>query len=153
MLGLLFVWFGGLKIVGHSPVADLIARTLPFGNDQLVVLGLGVVEVLLGAMLMTGVFVRLTLLALALHLTGTFSTFVMAPDAMFSQGDPLMLTADGEFVMKNAVLIAATLVLLAHTGASSSSGRSQGAGWRPEIEGLVAAFRERPKENRDQALG
>jgi hypothetical protein len=37
---------------------------------------------------------------MALHLAGTFATFVVARDAMFSRGDPLMLTASGEFVMK-----------------------------------------------------
>ncbi len=34
---------------------------------------------------------------------------------MFSAGGPLLLTADGEFVAKNGVLIAATLVLITHT--------------------------------------
>ena len=42
------------------------------------------------------------------------TTLVVAPDLMFSDGNPLLLTADGEFVAKNVVLIAATLVLIGH---------------------------------------
>jgi len=42
------------------------------------------------------------------------TTFVVAPDLMFSDGNPLLLTADGEFVAKNVVLIAATLVRIGH---------------------------------------
>jgi hypothetical protein len=39
----------------------------------------------------------------------------MLPGQMFDASDPLLLTENGEFVMKNLVLISATLVLIAHT--------------------------------------
>lgn len=124
LLGLLFVWFGGLKIIGRSPVAGLIAQTLPFGDNQLVVPMLGAAELALGGLLISGVVLRLALLAVAMHPAGTFATFAMAPGLMFSEGNPLLLTADGEFVAKNGVLIAATLVLITHSShtASQSSG-------------------------------
>jgi hypothetical protein len=38
----------------------------------------------------------------------------MLPGLMFTHGDPLLLTEDGEFVMKNLVLIGATLAVMAH---------------------------------------
>jgi uncharacterized membrane protein YphA (DoxX/SURF4 family) len=120
LLGVLFVWFGGLKIVGRSPVAGLIAQTLPFGHDHLVLVLLGMAELGLGALLIGGVFLRLALLSVGLHLAGTFATFAMAPGLMFSDGNPLLLTADGEFVAKNIVLIAAALVLLTHTSPSTA---------------------------------
>ena len=116
LLGVLFVWFGGLKIIGRSPVAGLIAQTLPFGHAHLVLVLLGTAELGLGALLISGAFLRLALLAVGLHLAGTFSTFAMAPALMFSDSNPLLLTADGEFVAKNSVLIAAALVLITHTG-------------------------------------
>ncbi|WP_211877948.1 DoxX family protein [Pseudarthrobacter albicanus] len=115
LLGVLFVWFGGLKIIGRSPVAGLIAQTLPFGHNHLVLVLLGMAELGLGALLISGAFLRLALLAVGLHLAGTFSTFAMAPALMFSDSNPLLLTADGEFVAKNSVLIAAALVLITHT--------------------------------------
>jgi putative oxidoreductase len=115
VLGLLFVWFGALKVMGVSPVAVLVADTLPFADAHLVVPALGVAEVSLGLVLATGLLLRLALPALALHLMGTFSTFAVVPHLMFRHGNPLLLTGDGEFVMKNLILIAATLVLIGHT--------------------------------------
>lgn len=115
LLGVLFVWFGGLKVVGESPVGALVSGTLPFADPHLVVTTLGAVEVLLGVGLVSGVAVRLVLPVLAAHLTGTFLTFVMLPELMFRHGNLLLLTESGEFVAKNLVLVAATLVLLTHT--------------------------------------
>jgi hypothetical protein len=50
-------------------------------------------------------------LAMAMHLCGTFITFVILPERMF-QGNPLLLTMDAEFVGKNLVLIAALVALV-----------------------------------------
>lgn len=125
LLGLVFVWFGGLKIVGKSPVAGLIAQTLPFGHDQLVLVTLGAAELAIGCLLISGVLLRLALVALSMHLAGTFATFAMAPGLMFTDGDPLLLTADGEFVAKNGVLIGAALVLIAHSNRTSAEPQDQ----------------------------
>ncbi len=47
------------------------------------------------------------------HLCGTFLVLVMEPQLAFQKGNPLLLTTIGEFVVKNVVLISATLVLAA----------------------------------------
>jgi putative oxidoreductase len=110
-LATVFVWFGALKLIGASPVYDLIAQTLPFIDADVSVPALGVVEVALGLVLATGFFPRITLLVLAGHLAGTFLSFVTASEMMW--GDSFLeLTADGEFVAKNLVLITAALVLI-----------------------------------------
>jgi uncharacterized membrane protein YphA (DoxX/SURF4 family) len=126
LLGVLFMWFGALKVAGVSPVAAMVAGTLPWADPHMVVPVLGAVEVLLGAALVSGVALRLALPVLAAHLCGTFLTFVMLPGLMFAQGDPLLLTEDGEFVMKNLVLIGATLALIAH---APSRSRNLGPAW------------------------
>lgn len=36
-LGRVFIWFGGRKVIGRSPVSALVAQTLPFGSHQLIV--------------------------------------------------------------------------------------------------------------------
>ena len=121
LLGVLFIWFGALKAAGVSPVAVMVAGTLPWADPHVVVPVLGAVEVLLGALVVAGIGLRLALPVLAAHLCGTFLTFVMLPGLMFAHGNPLLLSGDGEFVMKNLVLIGATLALIAHTPAKPGS--------------------------------
>jgi putative oxidoreductase len=114
-LALVFIWFGALKISGYSPVVSLVGATLPFADPHDVVPVLGVVEIALGAGLLSVRLQRLALVALSAHLAGTFLTFVMAPGRMFAAGDPLLLTTEGEFVIKNLVLISAAIMLVGRT--------------------------------------
>lgn len=111
-LGVLFVWFGALKVSGTSPVESIVAGTLPWADREVVVPLLGGLEVLLGVGVIAAVRLRLLLTALVAHLAGTFLAFVMLPEMMFRQHNPLLLTTGGEFVAKNLVLIAGTLVLI-----------------------------------------
>jgi uncharacterized membrane protein YkgB len=110
-LTLVFIWFGLLKILGDSPVADLVSATLPWADPHLIVPVLGAVEAVLGLALLLGRAQRAVLLILSAHLSGTFLTFIMAPGLTMRHGNPLLLTADGEFVLKNLVLISAALLL------------------------------------------
>jgi putative oxidoreductase len=116
-LALVFMWFGALKVVGKSPVFDLIAATLPWFNPHFAVPALGVVEITLGlGLIFLSRARRLVLLVLSAHLIGTFLTFIDAPSWVFQNGNPLMLTASGEFVLKNLVLISSALVLVGLCG-------------------------------------
>jgi uncharacterized membrane protein YphA (DoxX/SURF4 family) len=115
-LGLVFVWFGVLKVIGDSPVAELVRATVPWADPQVLVSALGWVEIVLGLALLAGQPRRLALLAVAAHLAGTFLVFVQAPSLVISNGNPLLLNGNGEFVLKNLVLICAALVLLGRTG-------------------------------------
>jgi putative oxidoreductase len=119
LLGVLFIWFGALKVTGTSPVEALVSGTLPWLDPKLAVVGLGGVEVMLGLGLVTGLLLRAVLPVLAAHLAGTFLTFIMLPGLMVSDDNPLLLTEPGEFVVKNLVLISAALVLMTHNRRSS----------------------------------
>jgi uncharacterized membrane protein YkgB len=110
-IGTVFVWFGALKLTGDTPVAQLVANTLPFLPRNVFVPALGVFEVLLGAALLIGRRLDLVVILLILHLAGTFLVLVVTPETAFSHHNPLMLTMVGEFVVKNVVLIAAGLVV------------------------------------------
>jgi uncharacterized membrane protein YkgB len=106
-----FVWFGSLKIIGRSPVGDLVAATVYWFPAEVFVPILGVWEVVVGLGLLFRVALRLTLLLFWLQLTGTFLVLVLHPELAFQYGNPLLLTMTGEFVIKNLVLIAAGIVI------------------------------------------
>jgi len=123
-LALIFCWFGTLKVIGRSPVYDLLSATLPWFNPNVVVPMIGVVELTLGIGLLIPRARTLVVLILIGHLCGTFLTFIMAPGMMFRGSDPLALTANGEFVLKNLVLISAVLVLLGTCGRTERTART-----------------------------
>ena len=110
-LGVVFLWFGLLKVIGQSPVANLVAETVPWFPSTVFVPVLGVWEMLVGSGLLFSVALRLTLLLFWLQMAGTLLVLVLRPDIAFHQGNLLLLTTEGEFVIKNLVLIAAGLVV------------------------------------------
>lgn len=110
-LGVVFIWFGALKIFAATPVGDLVASTLPFLPKAFVVPALGGFEVVLGIGLLVGRYLGVVALLMMAHLTGTFLVLVTQPDVAFQNGNPLLLTMTGEFVVKNLVLITAGLAL------------------------------------------
>lgn len=110
-LGLVFIWFGALKSLGVSPVTALIQETFTFFPIHPFVLILGGWEVLIGIGIILKRALRCVLILLGIHLAGTFVALLLNPRHFFVHGFPLFLTADGEFVMKNLVLIAAGLVI------------------------------------------
>jgi putative oxidoreductase len=115
-LGGVYVWFGALKIAGTTPVGGLVEATTPWADPGWFVPAMGAFEVALGLWLIVG---RGLLFALPLfvgHLLGTFGVLVMVPEVAFQAGNPLRLTVEGEFVVKNLVLLAAVILVATRTG-------------------------------------
>ena len=110
-VGVVFLWFGLLKIFDVSPVSGLVAKTIYWFDPDLVVPALGAVEVFVGLCLLAGRLMRLALPLLVLQMAGTFLVLILLPDVAFRDGNPLLLTVEGEFVIKNLVLLSAGLVI------------------------------------------
>lgn len=110
-LGVVYLWFGGLKLAGRSPVAELVAQSVPWVPPDILLPALGLWEVAVGSGLVLGIAIRLVLLLFWLQLLGTLSVPILLPEISFQQGNPLLLTTTGEFVVKNLVLISAGLVV------------------------------------------
>lgn len=109
-VALVFLWFGALKIMGESPVQDLLLSSFSFLPFEFPFVLLGYLEVAIGLGLFFSYALRLTLAVMWLMLLGTFSALFFNPD-LFFVGNPFWLTTEGEFVIKNLVLIASGMVI------------------------------------------
>ena len=115
-LGLVFFWFGVLKFwPGLSPAQDLATRTitiLTFGlvPEQAAILLLATWEVLIGLGLIFGLFMRATLLLLFVQMLGTITPVFIFPHEVFAVF-PYAPTLEGQYIIKNLVLISAGLVI------------------------------------------
>ena len=123
-LGLVFFWFGVLKFFpGLSPAQDLAIRTidlLTFGliPAQISILTLATWECVIGLGLISGVFMRATLLLLFMQMVGTITPIFFFPNEVFTYA-PYAPTLEGQYIIKNLVLVSAGLVI----GATVRGGR------------------------------
>jgi uncharacterized membrane protein YphA (DoxX/SURF4 family) len=115
-LGIVFFWFGVLKFFpGLSPAQDLAIRTidmLTFGllPPQAAIIILAAWECLIGLGLIVGKFMRATLLLLFLQMLGTMTPLVFFPQEAFT-AVPYAPTLEGQYIIKNLVLISAGIVI------------------------------------------
>ncbi len=115
-LGVVFFWFGALKFFpGLSPAQDLAARTISVLTFGLVppvisVPVLAVWECVIGLGLISGMFMRGTLLLLFLQMLGTITPLFLFPAEVFMRF-PYAPTLEGQYIIKNLVLVSAGLVI------------------------------------------
>ena len=115
-LGVVFFWFGCLKFFpGLSPAQDLAGRTIESLSHGLIqpALSLPILaawESLIGLGLISGLFLRGTLFLLLVQMLGTVLPFFFFPQEIFVRF-PYALTLEGQYIVKNLVLVAAGLVL------------------------------------------
>jgi uncharacterized membrane protein YkgB len=115
-LGIVFLWFGVLKFFpGVSPAETLAARTIEQLTGGLVHpdLSLPVLaawESLIGIGLILNRGMRGVLFLLAVQMAGTFTPLVLFPAETFSVW-PFVPTLEGQYIIKNIVLIGAAMVV------------------------------------------
>ena len=106
-LAIVFFWFGILKVFNSSPVTPLINSVSPFSFPLEIPL-IGIFEVALGIAFFANKFIKITALITVLYLI--FVSALVIVGKAFSPWFPL-LTIEGEFVVKNLVLISGSLLL------------------------------------------
>lgn len=115
-LGVVFLWFGALKFFpGMSPAQDLATRTigvLTFGAipPDVSIVVLAAWECLIGLGLIFGAFLRATLLLLWVQMLGTVTPIFLFPGEVFHR-IPYAPTLEGQYIIKNVVLVCAGLVI------------------------------------------
>lgn len=110
-MGIIFIWFGALKLVPDlSPAEDLIRDTVPFVPMSIFIPFLAIWEIAIGIGFVSGRFMRITILLLFLQMPGTISPIFLNPSAVWATF-PYGLTLEGQYIVKNMVLISAALVI------------------------------------------
>jgi len=109
-LGIVFIWFGVLKVFGDSPANDLITKTVYWFNPDIFIPILGIWEAAIGLCLLVPSFIRVGLFLLALQMPGTFLPLVLLPEVCFIE-IPFNLTLEGQYIVKNLVLIGAAMAV------------------------------------------
>lgn len=112
--GIIFIWFGILKPFGLSEAEGLLKATvvwLPFGEPGFWLVIIGWWEVVIGV---TFLFRRTTKIAIALlflQMIGTLMPLVFLPEITFQQMNFLLPTLEGQYIIKNLMIISSALVL------------------------------------------
>ena len=123
-LGVIFFWFGVLKFFpGLSPAADLATRTIEiitFGliPHSVALILLATWECAIGLGMITGRYMRVTLLLLFAQMAGTLTPLLFFPTETFLL-TPIAPTMEGQYIIKNIALVSAGIVI----GATVRGGR------------------------------
>ncbi len=123
-LGIVFFWFGFLKFFpGLSPAQGLATQTIEmitFGliPPEVSIYILAAWETIIGIGLITGWYLRITLFFLFVQMLGTMTPLALFPAEAFTKF-PYAPTLEGQYIIKNLVLISAGMVI----GATVRGGR------------------------------
>ncbi|MFE9456391.1 DUF417 family protein [Streptomyces californicus] len=130
-VGIVFFGFGVLKLFPSASPAEQLAvdaatkMTLGLVPETVLLLSLAALETAIGIGLIVGRrLLRPALVAFFLHMGGVFSTLLLLPDAMWQPHSPAP-TMEGQYVVKNVVLVAVCLVVAAHEWGRGNRSRTR----------------------------
>jgi uncharacterized membrane protein YphA (DoxX/SURF4 family) len=111
---IIFFWFGILKPLGLSPAEDLLKQTvtwLPFLEPEVWLHLIGYWEMVIGILFLFKKTTRMAIALLFLQMTGTFMPLVFLPEITFQNGNVFTLTLEGQYIIKNLMIISAALII------------------------------------------
>ena len=113
-LFIIFFWFGLLKVIELSPARQLIIDTvfwMPILSAETWVIIIGYWEMFIAIFLLTKRTTFLAMILLFLQMSGTFMPLILLPDITFQSSNPLLPTLEGQYIIKNIIIITAALVI------------------------------------------
>lgn len=115
-LFVVFFWFGILKVIGLSPASGVVQRlfenTIPFMNFTTFLVLFGLFECLIGILFLVKGAERIVIPLLFIHMITTFGPLVYLPSETWQKF--MVPTLEGQYIIKNVVLIAAAIGIAAH---------------------------------------
>ncbi|WP_343487906.1 DoxX family membrane protein [Allomuricauda sp. d1] len=111
---IIFFWFGILKPFGLSAAEGLLKATvawLPFGSPEQWLSIIGWWEVVIGITFLFRLTTRIAIALLFIQMVGTFMPLVILPEVTFQDSNILMPTIEGQYIIKNLMVISAALVI------------------------------------------
>lgn len=112
--GIIFIWFGILKPFDVSSAESLLKATvvwLPFGTPEFWLIVIGWWEVGIGITFLFSRTTRIAIALLFLQMCGTFMPLVVLPEVTFQNGNFLTPSLEGQYIIKNVMIISAAMVL------------------------------------------
>jgi len=110
----IFIWFGILKPLGLSAAIPLVEATvswMPFLNPPEWVAVIGWWEVVIGLTFLFKSTSRIAIGLLFLQMGGTFLPLFILPEITFQNGQFLAPTMEGQYIIKNLMILSAALVV------------------------------------------
>lgn len=110
-IAVIFIWFGLLKILHYSPAQELVTKTIYWFSPTWFVPFLGWWEVLIGLCFLFKPLIRVGIPLLLAQMAGTFLPLLLLPEVVYGPIPILTLTLEGQYIIKNLIIIAAALVM------------------------------------------
>ncbi len=108
-MGIVFIWFGALKLFpGLSPADGLIRASMWFLPMDYFIPFLAIWEITIGVGFLIGYGMRVTILLLFLQMIGTLAPLILTPHLVWASF-PFGLTLEGQYIIKNFVLMSAAV--------------------------------------------
>ena len=108
---IIFIWFGFLKVISYSPAIELVIQTVYWFDSSWFVPFLGWWEVVIGICFIYRPLVRVGIALLIPQMIGTFLPLILLPEVTFQSGSIFLPTLEGQYILKNLVIIAATMII------------------------------------------
>lgn len=115
-LFIVYAWFGMLKVLGLSPAGPLVHQlfdaTISFIAFDTFYLLFAWFEVLVGVLFLIPKATRIVIPLLLVHMVTTILPLIFLPGATWNGF--MVLTIEGQYIVKNILIIAAAIGIAAH---------------------------------------
>ena len=114
---IVYFYFGAIKIFSTSPAGPLVyalhAQTIPFIPFQPFYIGFSLFEMLIGVLFLIPRFTRVVFVLFILHMITTTLPLIILPS--YSWQSAFVPTLDGQYIIKNLILISLACSILVNT--------------------------------------